>query len=75
MKFKIGDRVRVVNCPWFGPHEPHKGDVGTITGLAWPWIDVVVDVDGKTISPWSFLERELELFQKPNDWENDLELV
>ncbi len=65
-KFKIGDRVKVVNGWARSTHADVKnGDIGTVTGY---WMDsscaVALDNDIYKAIPWSIPQRGLELIKE-----------
>lgn len=58
-KFKVGDRVRVVNN--VVEKDRWVGEEFTITKINQPYLSFPIDVDNKSVGP--FAERELELIE------------
>jgi len=75
-KFKVGDRVRIINCSFIEPYELNK--IGTVVHIRIyddEWITYIVDM-GRPRRPnnlcgdetcWYLKERMIELVNKPNE--------
>jgi len=70
--FKIGDRVRIINCSSIEPYELNKmGVIVSINGDDPEWVTCVVDM-GRPRRPhedesrWWLRDSKIELVNKPN---------
>ena len=73
-KFKVGDRVRIINCCSIEPYELNK--IGTIVGINDDnpdWIICVVDMgrprrnEEPNETCWWLKDTKIELASKPNE--------
>lgn len=65
-RFKVGDRVRVVNCGVYEQEGIDDGSMGEVQEFVEPvqenWLLVTMDwIDGEPVGTWMYHVNELEL--------------